>query len=95
MAEVVLGVLSVVIVVVLLYMNYLEIDLGLAEALRDSDGNLFKKRAYAQPGFIPLSFAALERALQKESTVEEVIRISGDVGGSVDEGVDFISRINI
>lgn len=75
--------------------EFLEIDLGLAEALRDGCEQNFKARAFAQKGFVPLSFAALEKALEQKTTVEEVIRISGDVGGTFDADVDFISRLSI
>ena len=55
------------------------IDTELGDALRSDDALLFARRARKQKGFRTLSQFALDYASQGITTVEEVIRISGDI----------------
>jgi len=57
----------------------LMIDHHLADALRSDDSLLFATRARSQPGFRTLSQQALDCASQGITTIEEVIRISGEI----------------
>jgi MSHA biogenesis protein MshE len=57
----------------------LYIDTELGDALRSDDALLFARRARQQKGFRTLSQLALDYASQGITTVEEVIRISGDI----------------
>ncbi len=55
----------------------LEITSELAEALRQEDYEGFKNIALNQPDFVPLLEGALNLAVSKRTSVDEVIRISG------------------
>lgn len=57
----------------------LEIDEMLADALRRNDASDFAKYADQQPGFKTLAQNALEYAVQGITTIEEVIRITGEL----------------
>jgi len=55
----------------------LEITSELAEALRQEDYEAFKQLALNQPDFVPLLEGALNLAVSKRTSIDEVIRISG------------------
>jgi MSHA biogenesis protein MshE len=59
--------------------EFLEIDEGLADALRRSDAGDFHRLALAKPGFRTLSQATLDLAARGLTTLEEVVRIGGAV----------------
>ncbi|MDH5436686.1 MAG: GspE/PulE family protein, partial [Gammaproteobacteria bacterium] len=57
----------------------LEIDEKLADALRRNDSSDFARQTTLQPGFKTLAQSALEYAAQGITTLEEVIRIAGEL----------------
>jgi MSHA biogenesis protein MshE len=57
----------------------LQIDTPLADALRRSDSAAFTKLARQQPGFKGLSMAAYDYACQGITSMEEVLRVSGQI----------------
>ena len=57
----------------------LEIDHAMADALRDNSVRDFNTAAHASPSYQPLSYGALEYALQGVTTLEEVMRVSAMV----------------
>ena len=57
----------------------LEIDEMLADALRRNDSSDFARYTSKQPGFKTLAQNALEYAVQGITTIEEVIRIAGEL----------------
>nr|WP_320114843.1 GspE/PulE family protein [uncultured Desulfuromonas sp.] len=57
----------------------LEIDAPLADALRRNDSAAFARSAQAQEHFISLADCALEYARQGITTMEEVVRVAGQV----------------
>ena len=57
----------------------LEIDSALADALRRNDSSGFARTAQAQSHFISLADCALEYAREGITTMEEVVRIAGQV----------------
>jgi MSHA biogenesis protein MshE len=57
----------------------LQIDDSLADALRRSDSAGFVQMAQRQAGFKPLAMAALDYACQGLTSMEEVMRVSGQV----------------
>lgn len=59
--------------------EFLEIDDTLADALRQGDAALFHRQALARPGFKTLFQSALELAAQGLTTLEEVVRIGGEI----------------
>jgi MSHA biogenesis protein MshE len=61
----------------------LEIDEPLADALRRNDSSAFARTAYTKPDFRSLAQNALEYARQGVTTLEEVVRVSGDMGSGV------------
>ncbi len=60
----------------------LEIDFDLADALRRNDSAAFAVLAQQSPNFFSLSDSALQLALQGVTTMDEVLRISGQVDES-------------
>ena len=58
--------------------EFLEIDAELADALRRSDASEFHRIALSRPHFKTLGQSAMEMANQGVTTLEEVIRISGE-----------------
>ena len=54
----------------------LEIDYAMADALRDNSVRDFNDAAHKSIGYQPLSYSALEYALQGVTTLEEVVRVS-------------------
>ena len=60
----------------------LEIDYPLADALRKNDSSLFTRAAHRQKGYRPLAQSALNLAVKGITTMEEVVRIAGDVNTS-------------
>jgi MSHA biogenesis protein MshE len=54
----------------------LEIDHAMADALRDNSVKDFNSAAHKSEGYQPLSYSALEYALQGVTTLEEVMRVS-------------------
>lgn len=54
----------------------LEIDRAMADALRDNSVKNFNDAAHRSEGYQPLSYSALEFALQGVTTLEEVMRVS-------------------
>jgi MSHA biogenesis protein MshE len=59
--------------------EYLEIDEGLAEALREERTSEFRPRARGQTWYRPLVEAGLELARSGQTTLAEVLRLSGDL----------------
>jgi MSHA biogenesis protein MshE len=57
----------------------LEISYELADALRRNDTSEFTNAAHRQANFKPLTRAAMDYAVQGITTVEEVMRIAGEV----------------
>ena len=57
----------------------LEIDDDLADALRRSDAAAFHRRALNKPGFRTLTQTAIDLAAQGLTTLEEVVRIGGEI----------------
>jgi len=57
----------------------LRIDLQLADALRRCDTSEFTNLAKKQPGFEPLAICTFKYAMQGITTMEEVLRISGQI----------------
>ncbi|MBE0596751.1 MAG: type II/IV secretion system protein [Desulfuromonadales bacterium] len=57
----------------------LEIDFTLADALRRGDSAAFATGAYRQPNFRPLALCALDFARQGITSLEEVVRVAGQV----------------
>lgn len=57
----------------------LEIDFDMASALRDENPNAFIKAAKNSKGYVPLVTVALRHVLKGDTTLEEVIRIAGEV----------------
>jgi len=60
----------------------LRIDTPLADALRHGDSADFVRTARSQKGFKPLSMAAFEYACQGITSMEEVMRLSGQIDES-------------
>ncbi len=58
----------------------LEINAAMANALRDGDVLLFHQEAHAYSGYHPLNMAALDYAKKGETTLEEVLRITAQIG---------------
>lgn len=58
--------------------EYLEIDEGLAEALREERATEFRVRAGHQPWYHPLLKAGLDLAREGRTTLSEVLRLSGE-----------------
>jgi len=57
----------------------LRIDAALADALRQNDSANFVRIAQNQSGFKPLAMAAFEYACQGVTSIEEVMRLSGQI----------------
>jgi MSHA biogenesis protein MshE len=57
----------------------LQIDAPLADALRRNDSAGFARLACRQAGFRPLAMAALDYARQGITSMDEVLRVSGQV----------------
>jgi MSHA biogenesis protein MshE len=66
----------------------LEIDTRLADALRRGDSAAFADLAGRQKGFQPLALAAFDYARQGITSMEEVLRIAGQVEDPYDELTD-------
>ena len=58
--------------------EYLEIDEGLAEALREERATEFRVRAGRQPWYHPLLKAGLDLAREGQTTLSEVLHLSGE-----------------
>ena len=58
--------------------EYLEIDEGLAEALREERATEFRVRAGRQPWYHPLLKASLDLAREGQTTLSEVLHLSGE-----------------
>lgn len=54
----------------------LDLDQPMADALRENDVQQFNEAAHNNPDFMPLSFSALEFAVQGITSLEEVLRVS-------------------
>ncbi|MGH1469848.1 MAG: GspE/PulE family protein [Cellvibrionaceae bacterium] len=54
----------------------LDLDQAMANALRENDVRQFNQAAHDNPDFMPLSFSALEFAVQGITSLEEVLRVS-------------------
>ncbi|MGI1678366.1 MAG: Flp pilus assembly complex ATPase component TadA [Cellvibrionaceae bacterium] len=54
----------------------LDLDQPMADALRENDVRQFNQAAHDNPDFMPLSFSALEFAVQGITSLEEVLRVS-------------------
>jgi MSHA biogenesis protein MshE len=59
--------------------EYLEVDMELADALRANDSLRFATVARAREDFKPLVLCALDYAKQGITSLDEVIRLAGDV----------------
>ena len=68
----------------------LEIDNAMADALRENSVKHFNEAAHASKGYHPLSYSALEFALQGITTLEEVVRVSAQVE---DESLEEIEEL--
>jgi MSHA biogenesis protein MshE len=68
----------------------LRIDTPLADALRRNDSAGFARMARRQAGFKPLSMAAFEYACQGITSMEEVLRLSGQI-----EEFDAVAEIPV
>ncbi|QKT03652.1 Flp pilus assembly complex ATPase component TadA [Ectothiorhodospiraceae bacterium 2226] len=64
----------------------LEIDRALADALRTGDTVAFGAAAHAQEGFQTLADTALELALNGVTSLDEVLRIAGEIDLEVTDG---------
>jgi MSHA biogenesis protein MshE len=62
----------------------LEIDTQLADTLRRGDAAGFAEQARRQPGFKPLTLAAFDYARAGITSMEEVLRVAGQVDAGVD-----------
>lgn len=69
----------------------LEINHGMADALRENDVRAFNRVAHEKPDFQPLMFSALAFALEGVTTLEEVLRVSAQVE---DEAEDVPEALN-
>jgi MSHA biogenesis protein MshE len=63
----------------------LEIDNNMADALRKNDAAAFSRAAHRQPGFRTLAQCAMDLAEQGITTIEEVMRLSGDINSDAEE----------
>ncbi|AFU98055.2 GspE/PulE family protein [Simiduia agarivorans] len=70
----------------------LEINHGMADALRENDVRAFNRVAHERPDFQPLMFSALAFALEGITTLEEVLRVSAQVEDEVDEVPEVVSQ---
>ena len=59
--------------------EYLEVSPEMATALRNNDSVAYAKAAYTAPGYQPLAYRALEYAARGESSIEEVVRVAGEL----------------
>ncbi len=66
----------------------LELSEDLANALRSGGADVFARKARLQPGFRPLVLNALDFAVRGETTLAEVLALSGQVEDLKIEGVD-------
>ncbi len=57
----------------------LEMDAAMLQALRRNDSAAFTQAAQASPNFRPLSLAALDYATQGVTSLEEVLRVAGQI----------------
>lgn len=70
----------------------LEINHGMADALRENDVRAFNRVAHERPDFQPLMFSALAFALEGITTLEEVLRVSAQVEDEADEVPEVVSQ---
>ena len=70
----------------------LEIDFDLADALRRNDSADFARKAQDQPGFQSLADSTLALALQGVTSMEEVLRISGQIDESSVSGLQTVAE---
>jgi len=63
----------------------LELDVAMADALRDGSVREFNTAALANSNYRPLSLGALDYALEGVTTMEEVLRVSAELETEVDE----------
>lgn len=66
----------------------LEIDTGMADALRSADPLAFGRAARANPNFKPLTVCALEYAMEGVTSLEEVFRVSEQLAEETLEHID-------
>ncbi len=59
--------------------EFLEVSGEMASALRDNCAATYAKAAYAAPGYQPLSYRALEYAARGITSIEEVVRVAGEL----------------
>ena len=59
--------------------EFLEVTGDMATALRDNDSTAYATAAYQAPGYQPLSFRALEYAARGVTSIEEVVRVAGEL----------------
>lgn len=72
----------------------LEIDFDLADALRRSDSAGFAATAQALPSYVCLADSALQLAMEGVTSMEEVLRISGQLEeGSPEQGSEGETKI--
>lgn len=70
----------------------LEINAGLAEALRREDTDALGRLALKTKGFRPLRLAALDYAMQGITTVDEAIRLSNEIFDEAEEPVEAVEE---
>jgi MSHA biogenesis protein MshE len=68
----------------------LEINFELADALRRNDSADFSRTAQRQPGFRSLAESALRLAISGKTSMEEVLRIAGQVDETLDVGTSTL-----
>ena len=59
--------------------EYLEVSPDMAMALRNNDSVAYAKAAYEAPGYQALSYRALEYAARGVTSIEEVVRVTGEI----------------
>lgn len=72
----------------------LEIDFDLADALRRNDSADFAQKAQQQPGFLSLADSTLALALEGVTSMEEVLRISGQIDETSVGGLGAATEIS-
>ncbi len=59
--------------------EFLEVSGEMASALRDNNAATYAQAAYSAPGYQPLSYRALEYAARGITSIEEVVRVAGEL----------------
>ncbi len=59
--------------------EFLEVSSDMASALRENDATAYARAAYCAPGYQALSYRALEYAARGITSIEEVVRVAGEL----------------